>query len=234
MLLFEVRNLGLNIRESADASSREVAELPPGTTFSILEEVTGGSYTSGGSTHNNWYKIKLDGREAFAAVAFVELVTDDNRMIIPPSFNTADNIDRLGRILMSEASIGNSTERRCVGWTVLNRLFRNDTNRVRDVERAYATNQRPTEDMKDLAAQLLAGDILDLTNGCTHFYSPRSMPKEGESQVGDTRGGLESVPPLTVRNYKPSWSVTFAQERFPGVRLHYYKFHRAPGTGRVT
>ena len=90
----------LNIRNEPDPTSVEVAEFDPGTEFLILGEVEGKSYRVRGVTQKNWYKIKLDGREAFAAVAFVELVTDDNRMIIPPSFNTADNIDRLGRILM--------------------------------------------------------------------------------------------------------------------------------------
>lgn len=40
-------------------------------------------------------------------------------------------------------------------------------------------------------------EINDIREGATHFYSPRSMPKEGESTTGrDVGGGLEQTPGL--------------------------------------
>jgi hypothetical protein len=86
------------------------------------------------------------------------------------------NIANLATVLMSEASVGNDAERASVGFTVLNRLKNTGETSVHQVWNAYVHNQSPTEGMIALARQLLAGQRVDITDGSTHFYSPRSMP----------------------------------------------------------
>jgi hypothetical protein len=150
------------------------------------------------------------------------------------ALDTEENIRLLATILQSEASVGNSEERTAVGWTVLNRMARNNRQSVNSVSRAYSTSQSPTATMRILAESLLKGEVTDPTGGATHYYSPKTMPKEGQATTGyDLGGGLELVPPLKDKNYRPSWSASYTQTLVPGVRPHYYKFHRATGNGPV-
>ena len=146
-----------------------------------------------------------------------------------------DNILDLGKIIMSEASIGNQTEKIIVAQTVLNRMKRNNKDKVKDVWNGYAHNQSPTSEIKELSRRILLGEVNDISQGATHFYSPRSMPKEGESTKGyDVGGGLEQTPGLGNKNYKPSWSLTFERIFNDDVREIYYKFYKAPGNGPVS
>lgn len=136
------------------------------------------------------------------------------------------NIANLATILMSEASIGNDVERVSVGFTVLNRLKKAGLSSVDQIWNAYAHNQAPTTQLVALARQLLAGQRSDVTDGSTHFYSPRSMPKDGAPTGGfDVGGGLELVPPLTTRTFAPSWSKTMRYVEIMGVRPAFYKFY---------
>lgn len=170
-------------------------------------------------------------------VARVDPMGTDNDLVTPR------NIETLATILKSEASIGNNAERFAVGATVVNRCKRNKTNNVKDVARAYATNQKPTpNDPKtpndtiyyDLAETILSDGFKDPTGGATHYYSPRSMPMEGDDVKGsDVKGGLEQTPGLRKKNYKPGWANTFDACPVPGVREPYFKFYKQPGTGRV-
>jgi hypothetical protein len=138
-----------------------------------------------------------------------------------------ENIASLSAVLMSEASVGNDAERTSVGFTVLNRLKNAGQTSVHQVWNAYAHNQSPTEEMMELARQLLAGQRADITDGSTHFYSPQSMPKEGQVTAGfDVGGGLELVPPLRARTFAPSWTKTMKFVDIPGVRPSFFKFYK--------
>jgi hypothetical protein len=151
------------------------------------------------------------------------------------SLTSEDNILDLAKIIMSEASIGNQTERTIVAQTVLNRMKRNNKEKVKDVWNAYAHNQSPTSEIKGLSRRIFMKEINDISEGATHFYSPRSMPKEGESTTGhDVGGGLEQTPGLDKKNYRPSWSLTFERILNDDVREVYYKFYKAPGNGPVS
>jgi hypothetical protein len=114
---------------------------------------------------------------------------------VPPAIDTPANQNDLALVLMSEASIGNDVERKSVGWTVVNRMTRNNSVSVRAVWDAYAHQQAPGRLIAGLAVDILQGRVPDPTNGCTHFYSPISMPNEDASGADlpayDIGGGLE-------------------------------------------
>ncbi len=72
--------------------------------------------------------------------------------------------------------------------------------------------QTPTQVIINLASNIQSGGVADNDDGATHFYSPRSMPKEGDPTGGfDVGAGLEQVPGverpagIPIRNYRPSW-----------------------------
>lgn len=146
----------------------------------------------------------------------------------------ADEIEAFARVLVSEASVGNRIERLSVGHTVLTRMRRNRATSVRGVWRAYAHHAEPTHALRRLAAELLDGLHEDPTQGATHYYSPRSMPAEGQDTKGfDVRGGLETIPGLATRRHRPGWSLHFEPCDVPGVRPSYFRFFRAAGVGPV-
>ncbi len=148
-----------------------------------------------------------------------------------PGVATAQNIEDLAQILMSEASpgIANAAEMVAVGHTVLNRMRVSGLRTVRDVWDGYAHHATPTAELRMLAEQVLRGDIPDTTHGATHFYSPRSMPMEGDALQGfDTGGGLEQTLGLTSKNYRPGWAAQYDIVVVAGTRASHYKFYRQP------
>lgn len=157
---------------------------------------------------------------------------------LPTGFDTAQNTADLAIVLMSEASVGMPVEQESVGWTVVNRMLRNHTQSVRAVWGGYSRSQpHPARFLIALGADILGGRVPDQTEGCTHFYTPKTMPKAGatpaDRQGYDTAGGLEQVAGTTEMNYRPGWALRFAYQPIPGVRPMYYKFYRAPGNGPV-
>jgi hypothetical protein len=147
----------------------------------------------------------------------------------------AENIRDLATVIMSEASIGNFSERQAVGSTVLNRMARNQTDKVKDVWGGFAHNQSPTQEILTMATHLIKGPLADNSNGSTHFYSPNAMPKEGDNTTGfDVGGGLEQTPGLSKKNYRPKWSLDFEAKNVTNVRPVLFKFYRQPGNGPVT
>ncbi|MCK4364435.1 MAG: cell wall hydrolase [Thermoplasmatales archaeon] len=97
----------------------------------------------------------------------------------------------LSRAIMSEASVGTQQEQIAVGWCVLNRF--NDGRFGDSLEGViydgFAYNQQPTQQIKELANEILKGLHPDPTDGAVFFFSPRSMPKEGENTTGYDVGG---------------------------------------------
>lgn len=167
--------------------------------------------------------------------------TPEKSIITPEDkkrWNNETNVKVLARIIMSEASIGNEAERTAVGYTVLNRMKRNKTNKVADVMGGFAHNQAPSQAIIKLAKEILACTVPDNSGGATHFYSPQSMPKKGDERKPgfkkfDTKGGLEKTPGLPKENYKPGWANTFPRVSVEGIRETHYKFYRQPGSGKV-
>ena len=169
-------------------------------------------------------------------VSSSNLIASDNAQKIrfDDGFNSDTNKLQLATILMSEASVGNYAEQVAVGNTVLNRMHRNKTVKVEDVWSAYDRSQAPSKEMLSLAANLLSGKISDNTGGATHYYSPRSMPKEGTPIKGfDVGGGLERIAGRASQSYRPSFVNSFEYVNILDVRESYYKFYFSPGTGKV-
>lgn len=148
-------------------------------------------------------------------------------MIPKAKWDTAENVEDLARVIMSETSAKNEPEAIAVGYTVLNRMAKSNADTVRKVWRAYARNQAPTKKARAIAAAILTGSATDLTDGATHFYSPRSMPFEGDDIKGfDVRGGLEKIDGLKKRNYRPSWAIKFDEIKIAGISPARFKFYR--------
>lgn len=155
-----------------------------------------------------------------------------NATLLPASFSgtasAEQNVVDLAWVIMSEASVGNAVERLSVASTVVNRMTKSGSSSVRAVWRAYSHAQQPVSAITALARDVLGGQLVDPTNGCTHYYSPRSMPVEGRPVSGfDVTGGLELVPPLTARTYVPGWARTMALVTVSGVRPDYFKFYKS-------
>jgi len=127
------------------------------------------------------------------------------------------NVYWLAKAIMSEASIGTREEQIAVGWTVLNRLDSgNFGSSIEDVVKSgYAYNQMPTQEIIELAKDLQERKIQDPTGSATYFFSPVSMPKEGEENkcippIGngnmDCNGELHNIPGTSEKVYFPSWA----------------------------
>jgi len=167
-----------------------------------------------------------------------------------PQFAEED-VDWLAKTIASEAGSVydkdnwvrcSDEERSAVGWTVLNRLeagtFGATIEEVVTARGQYAHNQEPTSGIRELAEKLLSGKIPDPTGGATYFFSPISMPWEGDEGKHiprlkkhfddfDTAGGLHEVPGLANRVYFPSWTQTFIWVGdLNKVRRAYFMFYR--------
>jgi hypothetical protein len=146
-----------------------------------------------------------------------------------------DPVKCLAILLMSETSVGEREERVAVAWTVFNRVnspsFPNTICDVTQQPGQYAHNQAPTTEISNLAATLVDNPGVDPTGGATHFFSPLSMPKEGDSTDGfDVNGGLHEVPGIDRKVYFPSWTTTMDWVgNLPNVRQAYYMFYQPAG-----
>lgn len=158
---------------------------------------------------------------------------------------TSEDIEWLATVIASEAGSVydkgswvrcTDEERAAVGWTVINRLKTGTYGKsIRDIVTAqgqYAHNQEPNAEIKELARKLLVGTMEDNTDGATHFFSPISMPKEGESTAGfDTGGGLHRVSGIDSEVYFPSWTETMTYVGdLKDVRKAYFMFYRSTAT----
>lgn len=167
------------------------------------------------------------------------------QVLSPPSPPpVSEDVEWLAKVIASEAgSVWDNEWVRCsdkerstVGWTVLNRLeagtFGKSIKEVVTAPEQYAHNQEPTSKIRELAKELLEGDIPDPTGGATHFFSPIGMPKEGESTTGfDTGGGLHEVPGIAKKVYFPSWTETYTWVGdLNNIRRAYFMFYRATST----
>ncbi len=151
------------------------------------------------------------------------------------SLLSQENVNDLARTMISEAGGENETAQAMVGWVVINRMKKDHSEQVSSVwaHGNFAHSHMATGMSLHLSERILSGDAIDISQGATHFYSPKSMPKEGDALSSriDTRGGLESVPGVTkngraTRNYRPRWATTSHNIRVPGIQDKDFKFFR--------
>ena len=150
------------------------------------------------------------------------------------------NIQDLARVITTEAGDENPAAQTAVGWVLRNRMIRNGTDNVERVwTPAFQHRKHPSALATQLATGILNGAITDPSSGATHFYTPRIMPKKGQSTAGvDVAGGLETTPGVVdedgrpVQNYRPSFA-TWPQCTVAGVPEASFKFYRQQGDGHV-
>jgi Cell Wall Hydrolase len=105
-----------------------------------------------------------------------------------PHDDYAPNERDLAQLITTEAGGEGEAAMTAVGATVLNRMSRNKAKVVRDAWGGYQHGKRASDAALGLARGLLNHSIPDPTGGATHFYSPGSMPKEGEDTRDSTSG----------------------------------------------
>lgn len=174
---------------------------------------------------------------------------------VPTTELNPNDIEWLARVIASEAGSVydkgswvrcTDEERSAVGWTVLNRIksgtYGGTIEEVVTAPGQYAHNQNPTPEIIELATRLLKGQIADVSGGATHFFSPISMPKEGEPTTGfDVREGIHhlyQVPGIDKNVYFPSWTTDHVWVGdLNNVRSAYFMFYRlvtpAPKAARI-
>jgi hypothetical protein len=142
-----------------------------------------------------------------------------------------DCVTLLARIIVSEASVGNEEEQRAVAWTFRNRLDRGLA------PGSYAMDRTPDREWYfELAREILTAPTeADVTKGATHFFSPRSMPLQGEEGrcktgggIYDCAGGLVFVEGLDAPAYAPFWHLLYEWLPVPGIRKTHFLFYRIP------
>lgn len=142
-----------------------------------------------------------------------------------------DCVTMMAKIIVSEASVGNEEEQRAVAWTFRNRLDRGLS------LLSYAMDGTPNREWYfDLSRQVLTAPAeLDVTKGATHFFSPRSMPLQGEEErckenggVYDCAGGLVFVDGLDAPAYAPFWHLLYEWLPVQGIRKTHFLFYRIP------
>lgn len=217
----------LNVRDAPSTSGTDEFSVPAGQSGTVYA----GPRQADGYT---WWKVGWHGEGT-------GWTADDGTWLAEgcfpgcgPGYYSSDNRYALGKILNTEASTGlvSDSARRAVAYTVMNRMERNDTTSVYDVWGGYAHSREPTSADLSLAEDVLTCSVADNSAGATHYYSPYSMPKEGDSTGGyNVGGGLEKVPGLSERNYRPDWSRTMIRAYVVGPQQKFFKFYRDQGDG---
>ncbi|WP_437991230.1 eCIS core domain-containing protein [Sorangium sp. So ce145] len=138
---------------------------------------------------------------------------------------TSANVKALARIIDSEMKEGNATERTAIAWAVRNQMARLGTGSV-------ATARAHFGDASGMAgsasAVAIAGAVLqlpmsnDITGGAIKWFSPKRMPKKGESCAGyDCGGGLITVSDLSGASkevYGPAWIKSMTKASVSNTR----------------
>ena len=152
------------------------------------------------------------------------------------SDGTADiNRAQLAVVMKSEAPDRLPLAQQMVGWTVLNRMKQYHHAYVSQAwaHNNYAHNQAPSSQTSRIAADLLSEAATDISQGAKYFYSPQSMPKEGDSTSGwDVGTDLEQVRGVTdkkgqpAKNYVPKWAKTKTRIYTPSIPEKDFKFYK--------
>lgn len=146
---------------------------------------------------------------------------------------SAANVDVVARIIFSEMGTGEEAEKRAIAWAVRNQMVRLNTRdaAVAQAQFGDAQNQAPNDETRELAQEVLSVDMgHDTTSGAIKWFSPKSMPSEGESCSGfDCGGGLITVNDTggtAHRKYAPTFHRHMSYVAIAGVREWYARFYK--------
>lgn len=147
-------------------------------------------------------------------------------------FNTA-NVETVARIIRSEMGIGNAAEQRAIAWAVRNQMVRLNTRDAIAAQNHFgdAHGSAPTDDDRHLAQEVLSVDMRnDTGGGAIKWFSPRSMPSEGESCARfDCRGGLITVADpagINRRKFAPAFHRDMTYVAVTAARDWFVRFYR--------
>ena len=146
---------------------------------------------------------------------------------------TTQNVNDLAQIITSEMSIGNSTEQKAIAWAVRNQMIRMNVASVAKARDQFndAHNQSATSNTKNIAEDILKKNMSnDITNGAIKWFSPRKMPKKGESCKNyDCSGGLITVTDNQGNKqnvYAPGFHKTMTDVPLSSVREWFLRLYR--------
>lgn len=63
----------LKLRDKPDSDAVVLADLSPGTTFSVISKLKGDTYNTGTGPNNRWYEVEHDSQHGFVAAFFADL-----------------------------------------------------------------------------------------------------------------------------------------------------------------
>jgi uncharacterized protein DUF4157 len=147
-------------------------------------------------------------------------------------FTTA-NVDALAAIIESEIGVGNDAEKKAIAWAVRNQMIKMGTAKVEEARDQFkdAHDQVASAGTKTIAEEILKKPMSDdITGGAVKWFSPRSMPKKGDSCADmDCKGGLITVTDDAGKAreaYAPGWHKTMGYVTPTGVREWYLRLYK--------
>lgn len=143
------------------------------------------------------------------------------------------NLDLVAKIIKSELGIGNEAEQRAIGWAVRNQMVRLNTRSAADARDHFndADNQPADAKSRHNAQYVLSLDMgHDTTDGAIKWFSPMSMPSQGESCANhDCGGGTISVADnsgTVHQKYAPTFHQHMTYVTVTGVREWHARFYK--------
>jgi hypothetical protein len=160
----------LNLRTAPNTGSPVLTSLTTGEIVDILSTVTGGSFSVGTGTSNQWHNVRINGQTGFVAAAFVQLLAppgtlQGNIELAPPGLLGFDCASKLSRSLANQFASDSKDFRYCLRYLSL---------------KTQDTNQ-------DLSPQE-AEDILDSGLALSPVQRVRRSPWDPTGSLGTTTG----------------------------------------------
>jgi hypothetical protein len=114
----------LNLRTAPNTGSPVLESLTTGEIIDILSTVTGGSFSVGTGTSNQWHNVRINGQTGFVAAAFVQLLASPGTLqgnieLAPPGLLGFDCASKLSRSLANQFASDSKDFRYCLRYLSL-------------------------------------------------------------------------------------------------------------------
>ena len=143
------------------------------------------------------------------------------------------NVETVAKIIRSEMGIGNAAEQRAIAWAVRNQMVRLNTRDATAAQNHFhdASASSATDGSRHLAQEVLSVDMgHDTSGGAIKWFSPQSMPSDGQSCTGfDCGGGLITVTDTSGTNhrkYAPTFHNDMTFVPLAGVRDWFLRLYK--------